>query len=201
MKLYLFYFLLSSCRYEVFFLVFFFLQKRSLQISKSQPKPKFSLPSPPQRSWFRHHQRAPVWLICTKQLQSWSTPDWDFTSTSNISAQHTEMKKQETYLNWGGQIAATTSLAELKWQCSPLAFPPKDTGHPPACFFALQHAYLGALWSGGQRDIKKLPCIITLTERKDTSNRWAGLFLRSYNFKTELTSLQASVFCCSKAQT
>lgn len=46
-------------------------------LTPNHPKPKFSLPSPPRGSQFRHHRRAPVRLVCTKQLQSWSTPDGD----------------------------------------------------------------------------------------------------------------------------
>lgn len=42
---------------------------------------------------------------------------WDFTSICNLSTKHTTMqrgnKRQKTYLNWSGQIKATTSLAEL----------------------------------------------------------------------------------------
>lgn len=41
---------------------------------------------------------------------------------------HWDEKAEETYLTWGGQTAATTPLAELKQQRSPLAFPPQDTG-------------------------------------------------------------------------
>lgn len=84
---------------------------------------------------------------------------------------HRDEKAEETYLTWGGQTAATASLGELKQQRCPLAFPPQDTGQPPSCCFAPQHADLGALCSGGQGHIKKLPRIITLTERKDTGDR------------------------------